>query len=38
LWAPVAYGLLYSATFVWLSLQGKLAPKSGGGETTVKYP
>jgi hypothetical protein len=38
LWAPVAYGLLYSATFVWLSLQGKPALTSGGGETTVKYP
>jgi hypothetical protein len=38
LWAPVAYGLLYSATFVWLSLQGKPGRPTGLGETTVKYP
>jgi hypothetical protein len=38
LWAPVAYGLLYWASFVWLSLQGKPRRKAGSGETTVKYP
>jgi serine/threonine protein kinase len=37
LWAPVAYGLLYSATFVWLSLQGKPQRPTGSSETTVKY-
>jgi serine/threonine protein kinase len=36
LWAPVVYGLLYSATFIWLSLQGKPRRKTGSGETTVK--
>jgi serine/threonine-protein kinase len=38
LWAPVAYGLLYSATFVWLSLQGKPGRPTGGSETTRKSP
>jgi hypothetical protein len=38
LWAPVAYALLYSATFVWLSLQGKPRRKIDSGETTVTYP
>src|SRR5262249_26491272 len=36
LWAPVAYGLLYSATFVWLSLQKKKRA-TGSSVTTVKY-
>jgi hypothetical protein len=36
LWAPVAYGLLYSATFVWLSLQGKPERPTGSSETTIK--
>jgi hypothetical protein len=36
LWAPVAYGLLYSATFVWLSLQKPKRP-TGSSVTTVKY-
>jgi hypothetical protein len=36
LWAPVAYGLLYSATFVWLSLQKPQRP-TGSSETTVQY-
>jgi len=38
LWAPVAYGLLYSATFVWLSSQGRPGRQAAGGETTVAYP
>jgi serine/threonine protein kinase len=38
LWAPVAYGLLYSATFVWLSLQGKPERPTGSSETTIKSP
>jgi hypothetical protein len=37
LWAPVAYGLLYSATFVWLSLQGKAARSAGKGQTTAGH-
>jgi serine/threonine protein kinase len=38
LWAPVAYGLLYSATFVWLSLQGKPGRPTGSSEKTIKSP
>jgi hypothetical protein len=30
-WAPVAYGLLYSATFVWLSLQNPTRPTGDRG-------
>jgi serine/threonine protein kinase len=36
--APVAYGLLHSATFVWLSLQGKPERPTGSSETTIKSP
>jgi serine/threonine-protein kinase len=38
LWAPVAYGLLYSAIFVWLSWQGRSEPPAPSSVTTVTYP